>query len=145
MSLDPAFLERIRAHAALYRSDPEAGHDFVFGKEQTIYPACLLITSGRRSHRPIETPLIYAREDDRVILVASLGGAPSNPAWYGNLVANPDATIQIKHDKWSVRARTAEGMERQRLWKIAANIFPPYDEYQSRTERQIPVIVLERA
>lgn len=144
MSLDPVFLERIRAHAARYHTDPEGAHEFAFGDPLRVYPACLLTTTGRKSGNPIEAPLIYARDGDKVILVASLGGAPNNPSWYENLLAHPDVTVQIKREKWNARARTVEGAERERLWKIAAEVFPTYNDYQSRTDRKIPVVVLER-
>jgi proline iminopeptidase len=145
MALDPVFFQRIKAHAALYHSDPEAAHEFAFGDPKVVYPACLLTTKGRKTGNLIDAPLIYAKDGANVILVASLGGAPQNPSWYENLAVNPEATVQIKRDKWAVRARTVEGPERERLWKIAAGVFPPYNDYQARTERRIPVVLLEPA
>jgi deazaflavin-dependent oxidoreductase (nitroreductase family) len=78
------------------------------------------------------------------VVVASKGGAPDHPDWYKNLQADPDATVQIKGERIPVRARTAKGPERERLWRLMTEVWPPYDEYQQRTEREIPVVVLER-
>jgi len=78
------------------------------------------------------------------VLVASKGGAPKHPGWYRNLRKHPDAEIQIMGDRWRVRARDAEGVERERLWELMAGIWPHYDEYATRTDREIPVVVLER-
>jgi len=90
------------------------------------------------------TPLIYAEADGVFVVVASKGGAPTDPGWYRNLAKNPDVQVQIKGDAFSARARTATGAERDRLWELATRQWPDYDEYQRRTERQIPVVVLER-
>ncbi len=78
------------------------------------------------------------------MVVASKGGWPSNPGWYENLKANPDVTIQVKDEKIDVRARDAEGEERERLWSLMTEVWPAYDEYQAKTDRQIPVVVLSR-
>jgi deazaflavin-dependent oxidoreductase (nitroreductase family) len=104
----------------------------------------LLTTEGNRSHEPRTTPLIYRTDDGRWVLVASRGGAPENPSWYENLLANPDAEILVKDERVPVRASTAEGEERERLWRLMAEVWPDYDRYQERTERQIPVVVLTR-
>jgi proline iminopeptidase len=77
-------------------------------------------------------------------VVASKGGAPENPLWYENLAANSEVVVQVLADRFHARARTAEGEERARLWKLMAGIFPNYDEYQQKTSREIPVVVLER-
>jgi len=73
-----------------------------------------------------------------------MGGAPKHPGWYRNLVKNPEVRVQVKGDVFQARARTAEGEERERLWKLVNRQWPDYDAYQRRTERQIPVVVLER-
>ena len=78
------------------------------------------------------------------MIVASKGGTPENPSWYENLLADPDARIQVKGDRIDVRASTAEGDERARLWSLMTEVWPAYDEYQARTEREIPVVVLSR-
>ena len=107
-------------------------------------PIAILFTTGRTSGEQRTNPLIFGRDGDDVVLVASKGGAPEHPGWYRNLRANPEAEIQIMADRWRVRARDAEGDERERLWELMAEIWPHYDEYAARTEREIPVVVLER-
>ena len=105
----------------------------------------LLTTTGRVSGQERTTPLIY-RDDGEGgrVIVASKGGSPEHPDWYKNLQANPEATIQVKDERIAARARTAQGEERQRLWKLMTEVWPPYDEYQGKTDREIPVVVLER-
>lgn len=104
----------------------------------------LLTTTGRVSGEDRTTPLIHRIDGDDWVVVASRGGAPDHPDWYKNLVADPDVTIQVKADRIPARARTATGDERDRLWKLMTEVWPAYDEYQQRTEREIPVVVLER-
>jgi deazaflavin-dependent oxidoreductase (nitroreductase family) len=105
-------------------------------------PILLLTTTGRKSGQPRTTPLIYARDGDAYLVVASMGGAPHHPDWYRNLVAHPNARIQVRADHVDVTARTAEEDEKARLWAIVAGQWPNYDAYQSRTDRVIPVVVL---
>jgi deazaflavin-dependent oxidoreductase (nitroreductase family) len=107
--------------------------------------ALLLTTTGRSSGNPTTTPLIFGRDGENVVIVASQGGAPKHPGWYRNLVKTPEVEVQIKADRIRGRARTAEGEERERLWRLMAEIWPPYDSYQTRTDRQIPVVVVEPA
>lgn len=104
----------------------------------------LLTTTGRRSGQSRTTPLIYGRDGERYLVVASRGGTPAHPAWYENLVAQPEVQVQVMADRFTARARTATPAERPALWKTMAAIWPPYDEYQARTMREIPVVVLER-
>jgi len=104
----------------------------------------LLTTHGRSSGQERTTPLIHRADDGRWVIVASMGGAPDHPQWYKNLLAAPDVTIQVRADVIPVRARTAEGEERARLWRLMAEVWPAYDEYQTRTDRVIPIVVLER-
>jgi deazaflavin-dependent oxidoreductase (nitroreductase family) len=104
----------------------------------------LLTTTGRRSGQERTLPLIHRADDGRWVVVASKGGWPANPSWYENLRANPDATIQVKDEIIPVRAGTAEGEERARLWSLMTEVWPDYDSYQARTEREIPVVVLSR-
>ena len=104
----------------------------------------LLTTTGRHSGRPGTTPLIYENAGDRYVIVASNGGAPDHPGWYRNLAKEPRVEVQVNGDIFSALARTADGDERARLWKLAAEQWPPYDDYRARTEREIPVVVLER-
>jgi deazaflavin-dependent oxidoreductase (nitroreductase family) len=104
----------------------------------------LLTTNGRKTGRPTTVPLIYAQAGDDYVIVASKGGAPAHPGWYRNLVKDPNVEVQVKDDVFPARARTATGEEREQLWKLALQEWPDYDTYQGRTEREIPVIVLER-
>jgi deazaflavin-dependent oxidoreductase (nitroreductase family) len=104
----------------------------------------LLTTTGRSSGQERTTPLIYRDDGGRWVVVASKGGAPDHPDWYKNLEANPEATIQVKADRIPVRARSLQGEERARLWQRMTEVWPAYDEYQQRTDRQIPVVALER-
>ncbi len=107
-------------------------------------PTLLLTTTGRRSKKPLQLPLIYGQDGPRYVIVASKGGAPEHPGWYQNLVANPNVELQVAAEKFRARARTAESGERERLWKRMTRIWPAYDEYQAKTAREIPVVVLER-
>jgi deazaflavin-dependent oxidoreductase (nitroreductase family) len=104
----------------------------------------LLTTTGRKSGEERVTPLIHRTDNGRWVLVASKGGWPEHPGWYRNLMANPDVTIQVKGDVVPVRASTAEGEERSRLWSKMTEVWPDYDAYQARADREIPVVVLER-
>jgi deazaflavin-dependent oxidoreductase (nitroreductase family) len=104
----------------------------------------LLSAKGRTSGEERTTPLIYRSDGDRWIVVASKGGAPRNPAWFQNLEADPEAEIQVEGDKVPVLAKAAEGDERRRLWALMTEVWPAYDDYQARTEREIPVVVLSR-
>jgi len=118
----------------------EEGHNWVRGA-----PVLILTTTGRRSGETRSTPLIYGRSGADYLVVGSKGGAPTPPAWYLNLQANPDVSVQVKADRFAARARTASKQEKPELWKTMTSIWPDYDEYQTKTEREIPVIILERA
>ena len=118
------------------------------GKEGHIWngvPTLLLTTTGRRSKRAQMLPLIYGKDGDRYVIVASKGGDPNHPAWYLNLVAQPQVNVQVGADKFAAKARDATANERPALWDLMAKIWPPYNDYQKKTERQIPIVVLERA
>lgn len=104
----------------------------------------LLTTTGHRSGQERTTPLIHRTDGDRWVIVASKGGAPEHPGWYKNLAANPEATIEVKDKRIPVRASTAQGEERERLWKLMTEDWPAYDDYAGKTDREIPVVVLER-
>ncbi len=118
-------------------TDGEEGHEWQ--GTQTL----ILTTTGRRSGEPRPQPLIYGRDGDNYLVVASKGGAPRHPAWYVNLQANPDVEIQVKGERMRARARTATADEKPRLWSIMTREWPAYDDYQQRTEREIPLVVLE--
>ena len=107
-------------------------------------PTLLLTTTGRNTGEPYTTPLIYGQDGDRYLLVASKGGAPQHPGWYKNLDKQPDLEIQVLAERFAARARTATRGEMQALWGIMTKIWPAYDEYQSATTREIPVVVVER-
>jgi deazaflavin-dependent oxidoreductase (nitroreductase family) len=107
-------------------------------------PMLLLTTTGAKSGQPRTTPLVHTMDGDHIVIIASKGGAPTNPDWYHNLVANPTATVEMGTEKFQVRARVAEGEERQRLYDQQAALMPGFAEYQKKTTRQIPVVILER-
>jgi deazaflavin-dependent oxidoreductase (nitroreductase family) len=104
----------------------------------------LLTTTGRSSGQERTTPLIFTEDGERWVVVASKGGAPEHPDWYKNLRASPEATIQVKSEVIPVLAETAEGEERVRLWRSMTEIWPAYDDYQAKTDREIPVVILSR-
>jgi deazaflavin-dependent oxidoreductase (nitroreductase family) len=104
----------------------------------------LLTTKGRSSGQERTTPLIHRVDGDRWVVVASKGGAPDHPGWFQNLQADPEATIQVKAERIPVRASVAEGEERDRLWTAMTEVWPDYDSYQQKTDRQIPVVVFSR-
>jgi deazaflavin-dependent oxidoreductase (nitroreductase family) len=104
----------------------------------------LLTTNGRRSGEQRTTPLIHRNDGGRWVVVASKGGAPEHPDWYENLEADPDATIQVMKERIPVSAETAQGGDRERLWRLMADVWPAYDSYQQKTEREIPVVVFRR-
>jgi deazaflavin-dependent oxidoreductase (nitroreductase family) len=107
-------------------------------------PTLLLTTVGRKSGKKRRTALIYGKDGDNYIVVASRGGHSKHPAWYLNLVENPEVDVQVGADKFSARAHTASDKEKPRLWKLMASIWPAYNDYQAKTKREIPVVVLER-
>jgi deazaflavin-dependent oxidoreductase (nitroreductase family) len=104
----------------------------------------LLSTRGRSSGEPRTTPLIHRTDGDRWVIVASKGGAPSNPQWFENLAADPEVTIEVKGEEVPVLATVAQGEERDRLWALMTEVWPAYDDYQAGTDREIPVVVLSR-
>ena len=104
----------------------------------------LLTTRGRKTRKLRRTALIYGRDGDRYVVVASQGGAPAHPAWYLNLTADPQVQLQVGADRFTARARTADPDEKPRLWRTMAQIWPAYDSYQAKTAREIPVVILER-
>jgi deazaflavin-dependent oxidoreductase (nitroreductase family) len=104
----------------------------------------LLTTRGRRTGKLRRTALIYGRDGERFVVVASTGGGPRHPAWYLNLVAEPRVGVQVGPERFAAVAATAPPDEKPRLWAAMASIWPEYDRYQARTDREIPVVVLER-
>jgi deazaflavin-dependent oxidoreductase (nitroreductase family) len=124
-------------HVARYR---ETGGEV--GYEWNGAHILLLTTTGRKSGLPRTSALIFGRDGDDYLVVASMGGSPRHPSWYLNLQADPRAEIQVRAETIPVEARTAPEPERSRLWTIATGYWPNYDAYQTRTERVIPVVVL---
>jgi deazaflavin-dependent oxidoreductase (nitroreductase family) len=104
----------------------------------------LLTTRGRKSGELRRTALIYGTDGDRFLVVASYGGRPHHPAWYLNIEADPKVTVQVKDETFEATARTATPEERERYWARMADIWPAYDEYQEKTDREIPIVVIER-
>ena len=127
-------------HVDRYReTGGEEGHQWRKGSL-----VALLTTTGRKSGEKRTTPLIYGRRGDDVLVVASQGGAPEHPAWYLNIQEDPEVEVQIKDDVFKAKARDATAEERPELWRTMAGYWPDYDDYQAKTDREIPVVVLER-
>lgn len=126
-------------HVRRYQeTDGVEGHDW---QGTTVL---ILTTTGRRSGDPRSTPLIYGPHGDDYVVVASKGGAEEDPAWYLNLSEEPEVTVQVRGDRFRAHARTAAPDEKPELWKLMTERWPAYDEYQHKTKRDIPVVVLER-
>jgi len=136
----------MQTHLDLYRrTDGAEGHlvDFTRAGGPVETPCLILKTTGRSSGEPRMLPLIYGKDAGRFVIVASKGGAPAHPAWFLNLEAHPEVAFQVIDKKYRGVARIADGAERERLFAMMAGIYPPYTQYQAKTERQIPVVVLE--
>ena len=134
-----AIRQAIKLHTFLYRATRgRVGHTFRGGP-----PMLLLDHLGARSAVKRTTPLVYLRDGENVVLIASKGGHPRHPAWFHNLQAHPDTTIQIGARRSAVRARVADPQERARLWPKAVDVYAGYAAYQERTQREIPLVILE--
>ena len=107
-------------------------------------PCLLLTTTGRKSGKALLLPLIYGTSGASYLIVASKGGAPGHPAWYLNLAVEPNVTLQVGADRFAAKARTATAAEKPALWAVMTKIWPAYDEYQAKTTRSIPVVVIDR-
>jgi deazaflavin-dependent oxidoreductase (nitroreductase family) len=126
-------------HALVYRlTGGLVGHRFPGGP-----PMLLLDHVGAKSGAKRTTPLVYVEDPPNLVIVASKGGHPRNPAWFHNLVAHPDTTIQVGSKRRAVHARVATPEERERLWPKAVDVYSGYDGYQQRTPREIPLVILE--
>jgi deazaflavin-dependent oxidoreductase (nitroreductase family) len=137
----------IQNHLSRYlATNGEDGYlwDSSVGGGKGMVPTLLLSTLGRKSGTVLTLPLIFGQSGADYVVVASKGGAPAHPAWYLNLEADPDVEVQVKADKFKARARTATGPERAALWAKMVDIYPPYADYQKKTDRQIPLVVLQR-
>ena len=122
----------LRANAGRATSGPFSGGSLL-----------ILTSTGAKSGERRENPLAYTRDGDRYVVIASKGGAPTNPAWFHNVVANPDVKLEVLGETIPARARVAEGEEHHRLYDAQARVMPGFAEYQKKTTRKIPVVVLE--
>jgi deazaflavin-dependent oxidoreductase (nitroreductase family) len=135
----PLLTRLMGGHAAVYRAtNGLIGHRFPGSP-----PVLLVDHVGAKSGTRRTSPLVYARDGEDVILVASKGGYPKNPAWFHNLVANPDTSIQIGSTRSQVHARVAGPEERKRLWPKVVQVYGGYEDYRRRTDREIPLVILE--
>ena len=125
------------AHAGVYR----ATGGKLFGRMGKS-PILLLNTVGRKSGKKRTSPLLYVMDGEDFVIIASKGGASAHPAWYLNLMANPEATVEIEDREVRVRAEEADSEEKSRLWQKMVEMYPAYDAYQEKTEREIPLLVL---
>jgi deazaflavin-dependent oxidoreductase (nitroreductase family) len=107
-------------------------------------PLLLMTTTGAKSGKERVIPIVYTRDGDRLVIAASKGGAPTNPAWFHNVVAHPDVTIELPGEKFAARATVPDRPERDRLYAAHAEAMPGFAEYEAKTDRVIPIIVLER-
>lgn len=136
----PLLLKLMGGHTKVYRAtNGRIGHRFPGAP-----PMLLLDHVGAKSGEKRTSPLVYASDGEDLIIVASKGGHPKNPGWYYNLKANPDTTVQVGSEIRQVHAREAKPAERERLWGMVVDVYKGYDGYQKRTDREIPLIVLER-
>jgi deazaflavin-dependent oxidoreductase (nitroreductase family) len=131
----------MHGHTLVYR----ATHGLVGHRFLGAPPTLLLEHVGAKSGKPRTSPLTYLRDRDNFVLVASKGGYPRNPSWYHNLRANPDTTVQVGSQQIAVHARVATQAERTRLWPRVVELYGGYEDYQERTEREIPLVILEPA
>ncbi|MDB5372937.1 MAG: hypothetical protein JWP04_1579 [Belnapia sp.] len=145
--LAPNLPEWMQEHAKRYiASGGTEGHMYTVtpaGYPEMTVPSLLLTTTGRKSGDRFIFPLFYGMTGDSYIVVASKGGAPEHPGWYRNLLADPTVEVQAGTVRTKARARTATGEERARLWDVAVKFWPPYADYKLKTEREIPVVVLD--
>jgi deazaflavin-dependent oxidoreductase (nitroreductase family) len=135
----PLLRRLMGGHAVIYR----ASHGLIGHRFPGAPPTLLLDHIGAKSGARRTSPLIYGEDGQNLILVASKGGYPKNPAWFHNLVANPDTSVQVGSRRLDVHALLAAGEERARLWTLMVGVYGGYDDYQKRTEREIPLVVLE--
>jgi F420H(2)-dependent quinone reductase len=126
-------------HVLMYR----VSHGLIGHRVPGMPPVLLLDHVGAKSGRLRTGPLLYMRDGENVVIVASKGGNPRNPAWFHNLLANPDTTVQIGSARTAVHARVAKPQERKRLWPKVVKLYGGYADYQRRTEREIPLVILE--
>ena len=114
------------------------------GGQMKGMPLLLLTTTGAKTGTPFTKPLAYTKDGDRIVVIASFAGSPHHPAWYVNLVKNPVVTIELGDERFQARATTTSGVQRQRLFDVQAKLLPIFNDYQKKTSREIPVVLLER-
>lgn len=139
-------MEWIDQHRELYLKDGNAGHMWdstVVGGPGPV-PTLLLTTKGRKSGKTVIMPLIYGQVDEGYVIIASKGGAPKDPDWYYNLTADPHVEVQVATDKFAAVGETVTGPDRARYWDTMAGIWPQYNDYAKKTDREIPVVLLRR-
>ena len=132
-NFNETLIEDLRAHDGQATSGPFLGR-----------PVLILTTTGAKSGERRESPLAYTRDGDDIVIVASMGGAPRNPSWYHNLIANPRVTVELGGETFQADARITDPEERRRLYDRHADVFPGFRDYEAKTSRTIPVIVLKR-
>lgn len=135
-----AFMLFTRLHTPLYRLTKGR-----LGGSMRGAPVLILTTNGRKTGKRRANPLLYQQDGDAYVVVGSAGGQARHPAWYLNLVANPSVEIEVSGRKLTARAETAGGQERARLWQKMTAVWPPYDDYQRKTDRELPVVLLKPA
>jgi deazaflavin-dependent oxidoreductase (nitroreductase family) len=133
LDFNQALIRDLRANKGQASSGPFKGRDVL-----------ILTTKGAKSGEVRENPLVYTRDGEHLVIVASKGGSPTNPSWYHNLVTHPDVTVEAEGDTFKARAHVPQGEEYERLYTQHADINPTFHEYRQKTSRKIPVIVLER-
>ena len=145
VNIPPALPQWMKDHVDRYmKSGGKDGHMFTTPTQPGLsVPSLLLVTKGRKSGNKHLFPLFYGETGKSYFLVASKGGAPDHPGWYKNILANPEVELQVGTKTLKAKARTASGAERQKLWDNAITWWPPYVDYQKKTEREIPVVVLD--
>jgi deazaflavin-dependent oxidoreductase (nitroreductase family) len=116
----------------------------VVGGPMADMPVLLLTMTGAKTGRTLVRPVCYSRDGDRIVIIASFGGAPRNPPWYHNLIANPVVTVEVGTEKYKARATQVRGRERDQLFDAQAKLMPFFTDYQTKTKRQIPVLTLTR-
>lgn len=123
----------LRANRGKVSGGPFKGRDLV-----------ILTTKGAKSGEARENPLVYSKDGDKIVVIASKGGAPTHPSWFHNLQAHPEVTIEVGGERFKARAQVADGEEYERLYRQQADLYPMFYEYRTKTSRKIPVVVLEK-
>ena len=137
----------IKEHVDIYLEDGEAGHlwDASLGGGKGMLTTLLLTTIGRKTGRKSILPLIYLKtEDDGYCVIASKGGSPVHPVWFLNMESQPTVEVKVINETFEAKGRVAEGDEREKLWNMMVDYYAPYTDYQTLTDRQIPVVVFNR-